>query len=110
MNYYDNFNGDADASTLPLTSGQTKRLPDHVCKFVLLAYWNTTDNEAFTARVGAGTAPEDSAIECYYGFNGILVGTLFPGRETQLLPINNTNQIIVRAPKAAAVVRFAWFK
>jgi hypothetical protein len=112
MNYFDNYLGRAYSGVVSLADGDaTIRLPSNECKFVKLARWNTTDNEVFTSSIDAAPATTDDEI--YYGFNGVLFGQIFPSTETDLLPVSNTDQIIIRSPaknSAGARIYYTYFK
>lgn len=112
MNYYDDFKGVAGASTILIPAAGVKRLPPNACKFAFLARWSVTNNEAFTTVLAPGEMVEESNLQVFYGFDGVIVDELFPGRRTELLPISNTNQVVVRNPLAGVEVAiyFAWFK
>jgi len=88
------------------------RLPDNPCRFVMLANWNTTVGSAQTFQaLSLNNLYEDSGFEIYYGFGKTLVAQLFPSQNSGLLPVNNTNQICVKARPAAAVqLWYAWFR
>lgn len=109
--YIDGFEGRADAGDLILPADTIVRLPDQPCRFVQLHNWNVGDDTSLTAKGGAGAAGvEDDLQEIYYGFNGKLIGQIFQGRSSDILPVSNLNQIIVRArPLLSGHVYFAWF-
>ena len=109
--YLSDFQGRSDASSIIIAAADQVRLPSNPCKFAFLSRWNVTNNEAFTALLAPGVVAEDGNIEVYYGFNNIIVDQLFPGRRTELLPVNNTDQIVIRNPKvgAAVAIYYAWF-
>ena len=114
--YLENFEGIAGASSMAVPVDKVKRLPSQPCKFVKLFNWNVGDDTAFTAKPTAGAAGliEDDLQEIYYGFagngGGRLCGQLFSGRETEMLPVSNTDQIVVRArPGSEVTVYYAWF-
>lgn len=109
MSYLDDYKGIAIGGSIKLASGASKSLPDNPCKFVQIHRWNVTDDEAFTIQ-NSGTAPADTDDEIYYGFEGGVVGQLFPSQCTALIPVNNTNQIKLRSPKTAATIFFTFFK
>lgn len=107
--YLENFEGKAGASSIIVPSDKTVRLPDQPCKFVMLARWNVSNDEAFTI-VSSSVLNTDT--ELYYGFNGVVCCQLFISQTTQLIPVNNANQIIIRNPAksgAEAPVYYAWF-
>lgn len=115
-NYYDGYQGIGHSSAMPLAVGDEKRLPPHKCKFVRLHRWHTSDDEAFTLDSGIAGSPdrilEYHEKEVYYGFDGQQSGLIKLGQSTDLLPVNNTNQITVRLPAknaAGAVIYFDWF-
>lgn len=115
-NYLEGFLGLSNAGSVPLTSDKTVRLPDQPCKFVMLSNFNVLDDTDNTAKPDAGNfaAEADNQQEIYYGFTagagGRLVGQLFQGQSTELLPVNNCNQIIVRPRKSrTGVLYYAWF-
>lgn len=115
--YLEGFQGRADGGTIvlpALAAGVAEayvRLPDQPCKFVQLHNWNVGDDTSFTAKGGAGAAGvEDDLQEFFWGFNGKLVGQLFAGRSTEIMPLNNLNQIVCRArPLLTAKVYYTWF-
>lgn len=107
----DGFNGNANSGVMIVAAGASVRLPDIPCRAIKLSRWNVTDDEQFTTVV-AGPV-EEADIEVYYGFNGVLFAPLFPGRETDILPINNANIITLRAPAkvgAAVAVHYVCFQ
>lgn len=109
-NYLDNFKGIAASGSVALATGEIIRLPDQPCKFVKLSRWNVSNDEQFTASAENLTGTGND--EVYYGFDGVLFGQLFPRKETDLLPVSNLNQIVLRCPSklaAAAVVYYTWF-
>ena len=117
FDYLKDFKGFVDGGSviLPALAGDDPtavvRLPDQPCKFVQLHNWNTLDDISFTAKGGAGAAGvEDDLQEIFWGVNGKFVGQLFQGRSTEIMPIANLNQIIVRTrPLLAGKVYYTWF-
>lgn len=110
LNYLENFKGIARSGVVSVPAGDIVRLPDEPCKFVKLSRWNVTDDEQFTSTAESLTGVGND--EVYYGFDGVLFGQLFPRKETDLLPINNLNQIVLRCPvKVAgeAKIYYTWF-
>lgn len=96
--YLKDYQGIAKADYVKVNLGDTVRLPDHPCKAVKLVRWNADSTVAYTLKYAAGTQPEDTDGEVYYGFNGQPFAPLFPGRESDLLWVNNTNQISITLP------------
>lgn len=108
--YFDDYKGKTDCGVMVVPAGETVRLPDIECRFVKLCKWNATDDEQFTINV-AGPV-EESDVEVYYGFDGTLFAPLFPGRETDMFPVNNANRITLRVPVklgSAASVQYVCF-
>lgn len=115
--YLENFQGLCDSGTadLPaiaagLATGIV-RLPDQPCRLVQLHNWNVGDDTSFTAKATAGGAlVEDDLQEIYYGFNGKFCGQIFQGRSSEIMPINNLSQIIVRSrPAQSGKVYYSWW-
>ena len=110
--YLENFEGNANASSVTIPADKTVRLPDQPCKFAMLSNFNVLDDTNFTAKPTAGSASvvEDDLQEIYFGFRGRLIAQLFAGRNTELLPVSNLNQISVRCrPAQSGVIYFSWF-
>lgn len=114
LNYLDGYKGNAVAGDKAIASGETVRLPDEPCRFVILWNWTTTAATALPEKSGAaGPQPEDAAddSQLHYGFNGIMCGQLFVGEHTPLLPVNNASQITARLPSGVAGrVHYAIFR
>lgn len=111
MFYLENYQGHGTAEVIAVAATKTVRLPDRACKFVKLFRWNATDDEQFTLQTAASDIIESNNAEVYWGLNGVLCGQLFQGRETELLPVSNANQITIRNPKAGNIlIYFAYFK
>ena len=87
------------------------RLPDQPCRLVQLHNWNVLDDPSFTSKGSAGAAiVEDDLLEIYWGVNGKFCGQIFSGRSTEIMPISNLRQIIVRArPLLSAKVYYTWW-
>lgn len=112
--YLEDFRGESGAGTLAVSDGETKRLPNQPCRFAILFNWTVQDTSALTSPVAgaASSLPAAAAnsTEIYYGFGGVICAQLFAGYSTELLPVNNLNQISVRQPSGKdAIVRYAWF-
>lgn len=104
------FEGNAYVISVAISPGETVRPPSQDCKLVKLSRWNTTEDEQFTNMFGPEV--ENSDGEVYYGFNGALFGQLFPARETDLMPLSNLDQILLRATNKVSgvvIVRIAFF-
>jgi len=89
--------------------GTIDTLPDIPCKYAVISQWTVGSDPARTAKTGASAATEGSGsagVEVYWGFNGVLAFQLFTGQRTELLPINNLNQISV---SGNGVLYYAWF-
>lgn len=109
--YLSDYEGRSGASSIKVGDGELKRLPDQPCKFAVISNWNVQDVPSFTIKAtGASGFYDDSADEVYYGFNGIIMGQIMPARSTELLPVNNLNQICVRTrPGDSITIWYAWF-
>ena len=104
--YLSDYRGIADSGAIKLAAGESKRLENIPCKFVKLARWNVPNDESFTESV---SRYDDNNETIYYGFSGKIFGQLFAGDSTELIPVSNCDQIIVRSPIVDAVVFYAWF-
>jgi hypothetical protein len=112
-NYLEDFEGVAASSTFPIEADKTMRLPDQPCRFVQLFHWNTGDDMSLTRKADIGLlgSSKDDENEVYYGFGQRLCGQLFVGEHTDLIPVKNLNQIIVRTrPSKTATIYVAWFR
>ena len=111
-NYLDGFDGNAAGASKELTLNKIVRLPDQPCRFAIVSNWSTDDTSTLAEKADAGL-PEsdlDNLEEIYYGFGGQLIGQLFVGQSTEILPVSNLNQICIRArPGKTGRVYFAWF-
>ena len=109
--YLEGYEGTADCSHVVVPINGSVRLPDQPCKFVRLARWNVSDDEAFT--VDATGNRLESNNEIYYGFGGgKLFGQLYISDTSDLIPVSNCKYITVRSTaKLAAPVRvyFSWY-
>jgi len=84
------------------------RLPKQPAKYVILSNWNVANDAAFT-RKAATDIMEALEEEVYWGFNGVYAHQLFPGRSTELIPVNDLSQICIRSrPSENIVVWFSW--
>lgn len=84
-------------------------LPDQPCKFAMLSSWTVGVDNSRTAKTGATASTKGSGsagVEIYWGFNGQLFGQLFTGERTEMLPINNLNQICA---SGTGQLFYAWF-
>jgi hypothetical protein len=115
-NYLEGFQGLSNSGSVSLPVDKTIRLPDQPCKFVMLSNFTVLDDMDNTAKPDAGDPLTviDNQQEIYYGFTsgagGRLVAQLFVGQSTELLPVNDCNQIIVRSRHGnAGVIYYAWF-
>lgn len=113
--YLEDFRGESGGGTITVADGETRRLPNEPCKFVILFNWTVRDTSELTSPIAsaASSLPASAATgtEIYYGFNGVICAQLFAGYGTELLPVSNLNQISVRQPSGkTAIVRYAWFK
>ncbi len=102
--------GVADCSSMEL-SGITvvDRLPDVPCKYAVLSQWTVDDSLARTVKPGATASSPTSGNagdEMYWGFNGKVFAQLFTGERTEMLRVNNLNQICV---KGNGTLYYAWF-
>lgn len=84
---------------LPLNgvAGDPVFLPDIDCKFVILS--NLTVTDAGAAKPGATASQQGSGnagVEMYWGFNGKTFAQLFTGSQTDMIRVNNAQQINVR--------------
>jgi hypothetical protein len=96
----------AITESMELAVNEARRLPAHERKFVQLSRWNAADDTTFARFTGAGVQPEEGDAEIYYGFGEGVFDQLFPGKRTELLPVNNTSQVVVRStPKISGPVR-----
>lgn len=89
--------------------GTIDTLPDIDCKFAVIGQWTVGSDPARTVKTGASAATEGSGsagVEVYWGFNGVLAFQLFTGQRTELLPINNLQQLCV---SGNGVLYYAWF-
>lgn len=108
--YLEGYEGKADCSSVLIAVNASVRLPDQPCKFVRLARWNVSDNEAFTVDATANRYEANN--EVYYGFKGKLFGQLYMSDTSDLIPVSNLNQITIRSTaKLGAAVRvyFSWY-
>lgn len=113
--YLDDFRGHGEGGSKAVPADTTVRLPDEPCKFVQLHNWTVTEVADLDApKAAAATShPKDAedGTEIYYGLNGKLSGQLFAGDSTVLLPIDNANQISVRAVAgASATIHYTIFR
>jgi len=113
--YLENYEGVADAGTEAIAADATIRLPDQPCRYVMLFNWTVTQVTALTTPKNSAlsSSPEAAATgtELYYGFGGKMCGQLFAGSATVLLPVNNLNQISVRAVAGATgTVHYVFFR
>lgn len=117
-NYYDGYQGIGHSSAFQITGTDgKKKLPEHKCKFVRLHRWAVGDDQNFSLVNGIMTDTrailESGNDEIYYGLDNGICGQLFPGRSTDLIPVNNTNQITVFVPTKSATaqvaVHYEWF-
>ena len=97
--YLEDYKGVAAASSVVVPAGATVRLPDIPCKFIQLARWNASDDGNFTVPSADFLASNN---EIYYGFNTVIFGQLFVSQTTELIPVNNANQIRLTVPAKAA--------
>lgn len=107
--YLNDYKGEARSGSILVASGATVRLPEADCKFVQISRWNATDDELFTT---GGSSILDTDDEIYYGFDGILAHQLFVSQITDLIPVNNLRQIVVRVPAKVAgpiTVHYTYF-
>lgn len=108
--YLEGYEGKADCSNVLVPVGGSVRLPDQKCKFVRLARWNVSDDEAFTVDATANRLEANN--EVYYGFNGKLFGQLYMSDTSDLIPVSNLNQITIRLPAKAGTAKrvyFSWY-
>lgn len=87
-------------------------LPDQPCKFAMLSQWTVGVDNSRTAKTGATASTKGSGsagVEIYWGFNGKLFGQLFTGERTEMLPINNLNQLCASGT-SGAILFYAWFE
>jgi len=106
------FKGVARSSSIRFEAGGVARLvnlPDQPCRAVKLSRWNASDDENFTV-IGPDFLDTDNEI--YYGFGGEIAHQLFISQGTELLPVNNLNQVTIRVPAkvGACVVHYSWFE
>jgi hypothetical protein len=92
--------GFADGGTLDVTT-TPKRLPDNPCKLVKLELWDTQEDSGFSALA--------SEEIIYWGYNQGVYHRLASGGNTELLPLNNTNQIIVRSQSGTVTLFYSWY-
>jgi len=84
------------------------RLPVQEARYVLLSNWNVQNNAAFT-RKAASDIMEALEDEVYWGFNGVYAHQLFPGRTTELIPVNDLSQICLRSrPSESITIWYSW--
>ena len=109
--YLSNFEGRSGASSILVPADKLVRLPDQPCKFAMLSNFNIQNDSAFTLKAsGTGGLYQDIGEEVYYGFNGIVIAQLFPAESTQLLPVNNLDQVCLRTrPGDSITIWYAWF-
>lgn len=109
--YLDGYEGTGQADSILVESNTTVRLPYRPCRFVQIFLWNTTNDESFALKSAPAAIASENSEELYWGFGGVLVGQLFTGDKTDLIPVSNTNQITIRKPKGTDTqVYFAWYK
>jgi len=110
--YLDGFEGSSGGGSRDIPLNKIVRLADQACRFAIVSNWSTDDTTALAEKADAGV-PEsdlDDMQEIYYGFGGQLIGQLFVGQQTEILPVSNLNQICVRSrPGKTGRVYYAWF-
>lgn len=109
-NYLEDFQGLAQAGSIEVPADKVIPLPYQPCKLAMLFNWNVGNDTSFTSKGGGGNLIEDDQLEYYYGFGRQIIGQLFQSRSTELFPVSNLNQIVVRTrPGSAGRVYYAWF-
>ena len=109
--YLEDFLGKARSSSFDVAA-DLRRLPDNPCKFVLLANFNVDEETPLTyTALSADSLYENAGDEIYYGFDGVIAAQLFPSQNSGLLPVNNTNQICLRARPGVGQKKlwYTWF-
>ena len=90
--------GEVVCGAMPLSGlTVTKPLPYIKCKYVILS--NLTVDDAGAAKAGATASQQGSGnagVEMYWGFNGKTFAQLFTGGQTDMIRVNNAQQINVR--------------
>lgn len=91
--YLSDFKGLAGTRSVNVTD-RGEQLEDLACKFVKLSNFNVSN---LISRPFDTTDAKDSGFEIYWGFSGNPSFQLFAGEQTELLPIQNLNQITLQA-------------
>lgn len=95
---FSNLEGRVVCGALPLGGPTvTNKLPYIPCKYVILS--NLTVDDAGAAKPGATASQQGSGnagVEMYWGFNGKTFAQLFTGGQTDMIRVNNAQDINVR--------------
>jgi len=96
------------SSSIVVTEGGV-RLPDEPARLVMLSNWNVENEPTFTLKAAPGLIIEEQLNEVYWGFNGVYAHQLFPGKDSEWMPIANLQQISLRSrPGETAQIWFSW--
>ena len=108
MNYFNDLTGIGDSDAVQVTEKMT-RLPDMKAKFVILSNFNIEVTANYVNKATGGNLAEETGNEVFWGFRGIPANQLFMGKSTEMLPINNLNQISVRTrPGKTIMLYITW--
>lgn len=95
---YSDLKGEVVCGAMPLGGlTATQPLPYIPCKYVILS--NLTVDDDGAAKSGATASQQGSGsagVEMYWGFNGKTFAQLFTGGQTDMIRVNNAQQINVR--------------
>jgi len=89
---------------LAVTPESVRLDEDLTCDAVVISNWNAIDDNE-DSYIGGGASLSGSDLsneEIYWGFNKALAHQLFAGNQTDLIGVNNLNEIYVRSNKNLA--------
>jgi hypothetical protein len=107
--YLKDYQGKADTKTI--TATETGVVPEFTdCRFVQIFNFNVENDSNRPYSVPPASLTETSGLEIYFGFNGTEIGQIFPGEKSDIYPISNLNQLVLRSrPGTTRTVWLTYF-
>lgn len=109
MDYLKDYQGKADTKTITATPSGV--VPEFTaCRFVQIFNFNVDNDANRPYSAPPASVVTTSGLEIYFGFNGTEIGQIFAGDKSDLYPINNLNQLILRSrPGTTRTVWIVYF-
>lgn len=109
VDYLKNYHGLADTKTVVATENGV--VPEFTeCRFVQIFNFNVDNAASRPYSLPDPSFGETAGLEIYFGFNGTEIGQIFPGGKSDIYPISNLNQLVLRSrPGTTRTVWLAYF-